>query len=142
MRLQAEASWLLWLNPQDCHEWHRLQSECFSSESRLQAVFILGEAPPEGGTPNKCHWWRATTKSPLDVLRRKSFSRLRGQSYALRLALFAFSEAFYVRQTSVCRLLPEHEVGTTCVSGVDQTLNSGRLFAPPANAGGTDSIAK
>src|SRR5713101_6068179 len=33
--------------------------------------------------------WRATTRAP-DVLRRKSFSRLRGQSYALRLALFVF----------------------------------------------------
>jgi len=66
--------------------------EALSLEFRLQAVFALRERlPPKDGTPKlkSVPLVESYDKAP-DVLRRKSFSRVRGQSYALRLALFVF----------------------------------------------------
>ncbi len=53
-------------------KWHRVQS-VFESIHRLKSVPLV----------------ESYDRAP-DVLRRESFSRVRGQSYALRLALFVF----------------------------------------------------
>src|SRR5258706_15118528 len=60
-------------------KWHRLQS-VFESIHRLKSVPLV----------------ESYDKAP-DVLRRESFSRVRGQSYALRLAFLYFSVSSVVR---------------------------------------------
>jgi len=72
------ASWLLWLNPQDCHR---------GSVSEARPSGRAGWGALAYARASDTNRWRATTIA-LMFYGAKSFSSFEGQSYALRLAFF------------------------------------------------------